>query len=93
MGFSLGKSLKSREFTARQLKNVTITMRLIGPQQGKTVINFSGSSYLGMVGGFDPIRAVAAGTEQIAQPVVREVPKPTSNPASRFSGLVRRGGR
>lgn len=38
-----------------------------------------------MVGGFDPVRAVAAGTEQIAQPIVREVPEPTSNPAGRFN--------
>jgi hypothetical protein len=32
-----------------------------------------------MVGGFVPVRAVAAGTEQIAQPIVRKVPEPTSN--------------
>lgn len=49
---------------------------------------FSGSSKLGMVGGFDPVRAVAAGTEQIAQPIVREVPEPTSNPAGRLNDSV-----
>jgi len=38
-----------------------------------------------MVGGFDPVRAVAADTEQIAQPVVREVPESTSNPPRRLN--------
>ena len=41
-----------------------------------------------MVGGFDPVRAVAAGTEQIAQPVVREVPESTSNPPGGFYDSV-----
>ena len=37
-----------------------------------------------MVGEFVPVRAVPAGTEQIAQSVVREVPEPASNPAGGF---------
>lgn len=38
-----------------------------------------------MVGRFGPIPAVAAGTEQIAQSVVRKVPESASNPPRRLN--------
>ncbi len=41
-----------------------------------------------MVGGFVPVWAVAACTEQIAQSVVREVPEAPGNPAGGFDDAV-----